>query len=155
MFTFPALLQIVPSPRGQRLVVPLRDADDLEQTLGSLDDPGGWARDCRLIDVTRHVYAVRYAKGEYEFLPLSKELSDAQLRELMAQNRSAIGRDSGSFELQTRALSGADLFEAVVEHAVLLPELRPSVRAAGLIVIAILVLAALLVPALLLLLLLR
>jgi hypothetical protein len=155
MLTFPALLQIVPRSRAQRLLVSLRDADDLEQALGSPDDPAGWATGCRLMDATRKVYSLHYAKGEYEFLPTSEELSDTQLRDLMTQNRSALGRDSDSFDLQTRRLSGSELFSAAVDHTALLPELRPSVRAVGLIVIVVLVLAALLVPAFLLLLLLR
>lgn len=151
MLTFPALLYIVPEPRRQRLLVPLRDAEDLNDALGAPDDRTGWAVGCRLIDADRRIYALAFAEGVYDFQLSAETLDDTQLRQLMSRNRSALGRDSGSFEAQTRDLSDKPLFDAVVDHASRLPELRPSVRALGLVAIVLLVLAALVLPALLLL----
>jgi hypothetical protein len=151
MFIFPLLLHILPDSPGQRLLIPLRDARDLDEALRSADDPAGWAAGCRLIDASRRVYTIGYVERAYDFDASPQTLSDAQLRELMSRNCSALGRRAGWFETQARGLSDRPLFDAVVHHAVELPNLRPSVRAMGLVVITVLVVAALVLPALLLL----
>lgn len=72
----------------------------------------------QMAGATRQVYLLRYTKGEYELLPTSEVLTDARLRELMAQNRSAL-------------VAGPELFSAVLAHTAQLPDLRPSVHASA------------------------
>jgi hypothetical protein len=151
MVTFPALLHVVPEPRWQHVLIPLRNASELDDLLGSLDDPAGWAAGCRLIDATRRIQTLAYGEEVYEFQSSEEILEDAQLRQLICRNFAALGCDASAFEVQTRDLSGRPLFEAFVEHAANLPEIRPSVRALVLVAILLLISAAFVVPGLLLL----